>query len=45
MSKVLIFLVTVVLFGGFVLLTLPLAAGEWVDRRLTGQTPAPRPLA
>jgi hypothetical protein len=41
MSKVFVFLATAVLFAGFVLLTLPLAGGEWVDRRWTGEPPAP----
>jgi hypothetical protein len=45
MSKVLVFLTTVVLFAGFVLLTLPLAVGRLVDRRWTGQLPSPRPPA
>lgn len=44
MSNVPVFLVTVVLFAGFVLLALPLAAGEWVGRRLTGQPALPRSL-
>jgi hypothetical protein len=44
MSKVLVFLATVVLFGGFALLTALLAVGQWVNRRLTGQPPSPRPL-
>jgi hypothetical protein len=45
MSRVFVLLVTVVLFAGFVLLTLPLAAGEWADRHLTRQPPPWRPLA
>jgi hypothetical protein len=45
MSKVLVFLATVVLFAGFVLLTLPLAVGQLEDRRWTGQPPSPRPPA
>lgn len=44
MSRVLVFLITVALFAGFVVLTLPVAAGGWLDRRLTGQPPSPRPL-
>jgi hypothetical protein len=49
MSRVFAFLVTVVLFAGFVLLTLPLAVGEWAFRldlpplpRHDARSPAPR---
>jgi hypothetical protein len=40
MVKVLDVLVTVVLFAGFVFLTLLLAACRWVEGELTGQRPS-----
>jgi hypothetical protein len=41
MFKVLGFGITVVLFAGFVVLTLPLSAYRWVDRHLPGQLSVP----
>jgi hypothetical protein len=41
MFKAFDILITVVLFAGFVLLTLLLEAGRWVEGELTGRPPAP----
>jgi hypothetical protein len=40
MYKLLAFVATVVLFAGFVLLTVPVEAYRWLDRRLTWQAPS-----
>jgi hypothetical protein len=41
MYKVLVFLVTLLLFAAFVVLTLPLEACRWADRHLAGHPSAP----